>query len=401
MTDQGEGGGFSTRAIHAGDLPPGIAEQPVSPPVWLTADYLYEGLDHYAEVIGGRRPGYVYGRHGGPTHLALHRVLASLEGAEDAWSFASGMAALHAALAVLVRAGDHVVAQRTIYGGTWALLTTTFAAFGVETTFVEPEAEAVAAALRPSTRAVLLETVANPTFRVADVGGVAAVCADRRVALVVDNTVATPYLLRPLSLPARPAETLVVHSTTKYVGGHSDVIGGAVAGDAGPIERVRRAAIELGSTAGAFDAWLALRGAQTMALRLDRQCGTAAMVAAFLEGHPRVERVGYSGLDSHPDHGRASALFDGPRYGAILSFDVRGGYEAASRACGVLRVVRVGSSFGGLHSEICHPATTSHRQMPPAERAAAGIGDGLLRLAVGGEDPADLLADLERALEGA
>ena len=220
--------GFATRAIHEGDWSGTIAEEPVSPPIWLTADYLYEGLEHYADVINERRPGFVYGRYGNPTHVALNRLLASLEGAEAAWSFASGMAAIHTTLTALVRTGEHIVAQRTIYGGTFSLLSHVFPGYGIRTTFVEAEAGAVADGIGPGTRAVLVETLANPTFRVADIEGIAAICAEREIPLVVDNTIATPYLLRPLE---RQGVTLVVHATTKYLNGHSDVIGGSVAGD--------------------------------------------------------------------------------------------------------------------------------------------------------------------------
>jgi cystathionine beta-lyase/cystathionine gamma-synthase len=391
--------GFSTRAIHEADLPPGgVAEQPVSPPIWLTSDYLYEGLEHYSDVINERRPGYVYGRYGNPTHVALHRVLASLDGAEAAWSFASGMAAIHTALTSLARAGDHVVAQRTMYGGTFALLTRSFPGYGIEVSFVPPEAGAVEAALRPATKAVVVETLANPTFRVSDVAGIGRVCQARSVALMVDNTIPTPYLLRPLEIAG---VTLVVHSTTKYIGGHSDLIGGAVAGSRGSIEEIRHLAIEQGSTAGAFESWLALRGVQTLALRLGRQCSTAKALAETLSGHPKVEEVGYSGLPDHQDHQRASALFDGPRFGAMLSFALKGGYDAGLRACDALRIARVGSSFGSLHSQVCHPATTSHRQLSAEERSAAGIGDGLIRVAVGGEDQEDLIDDFLQALEKA
>jgi cystathionine beta-lyase/cystathionine gamma-synthase len=390
------GARFSTRAIHAADLPPPI-EQPVSPPIWLTSDYLYESLDHYADVINERRPGYVYGRYGNPTHVALHGVLAALEGAEAAWSFASGMAAIHTTLTSLVQAGGHVVAQRTLYGGTFALLTSVLPRHGIECTLVEPEAAAVADALTDSTRAVFVETLANPTFRVSDVGGIARVCADAGVPLVVDNTVASPYLFRPLDLPG---VTLAMHATSKYIGGHSDLIGGAVAGARDVIDPIHHAAVEQGTTAGAFEAWLALRGVQTLALRMAHQSASALRLAGILDGHAKVSQVGYSGLEAHPDHERARDLFETSGFGAMLSFSLED-YDAASRFADSLRIIRVGSSFGGMRSEICHPATTSHRQLSPDDRAAAGIDDGMLRLAVGGEDPDDLAEDVSRALEKA
>ncbi len=389
--------GFSTRAIHEADMSAGgIAEQPVSPPIWLTTDYLYEGLEHYADVINERRPGFVYGRYGNPTHIALHRVLAALERAEAAWSFSSGMAALQTVLTAMVGSGDHVVAQRTLYGGTFALLKSVLTRFGVQTTFVPGDANEVAKAIRPNTNVVLIETLANPTFRVSDVAGIARVCAGADVPLLVDNTIATPYLLQPMVIPG---VTLVVDSATKYIGGHSDLMGGVVAGDRDLIDRIRHLAIELGTTAGAFEAWLALRGVQTLALRLDRQCASAMSVARALADHAKVADVGYAGLRDHPDHERAKFLFRGDRFGAMLSFGLEGGFEAARRMCDALQVVRVGSSFGSLRSEVCHPATTSHRQLSAEEREAAGIGDGLIRVAVGGEDREDLVDDFLQALE--
>ncbi len=394
-----DGRGFSTRAIHEGEQPKGIVEEPISTPIWLTSDYFYEGLEHYADVVNERRPGFVYGRYGNPTHVALHRVLASLEGAEAAWSFASGMAALHVAITALVKTGGHVVAQRTVYGGTLSLLKEVLPDYGIQTTFTEMEAAAVAAALRPTTGAVLVETLANPTFRVADVRGIADVCAEAEIPLVVDNTVATPWLYRPIE--ALPCETLVMHSTSKYIGGHSDLIGGAVACSAGRMERIRFLAMEQGGTAGAFDAWLALRGVQTLGLRMERQSATALALARSLFDHPKASRVGYSGLPQHPDHERAVDLFGERGFGAMLSFTLTGGYEAASRACAALQVARVGSSFGGLNTEVTHPGTTSHRQFSAEERVAAGIGDGLIRCSVGGEDPDDLIADFAQALEKA
>ena len=388
--------GFSTRAIHEGEAPSGIAEHPVSPPIWLSAHFVYDGLEHYADVINERRPGFVYGRYGTPTHAALHRVLRSLERAEAAWSFASGMAAMHTALTTLLRSGDHLVAARTVYGGTYGLLTTVLPRYGIEATFVDAEADAVARAIRPATGAVLIEPLANPTFRVADVLGVAAACAERGVALVVDNSVASPYLLRPLE---HDGVSLVVHSTSKYIAGHADLIGGAVAGPSKLLEPIRHMAIEQGTTDGAFDAWLVLRGVQTLPLRMERQCANAMSLAQALSEHPKVKSVGYSGLASHPDHERATALFDGGRYGAVLSFTLVGGYDAASRWAAGLRVACVGSSFGGLRTEVCHPATTSHRQFSAGDRAAAGIGDGLIRVAVGAEDPDDIVGDFTQALE--
>jgi cystathionine beta-lyase/cystathionine gamma-synthase len=390
--------GFSTRAIHDRELPGVPDERPVSPPIWLTATYTYEGLEHYADVINDRRPGYVYGRYGNPTHTALHNVVASLDGAEAAWSFASGMAAVHTLLTSLARSGDHLVAQRTVYGGTYGLLAARFPAYGIETTFVDPEADAVAEAIRPNTKAVLVETLANPTFRVADVAGVAAVCAERDIPFVVDNSVASAYLLRPLE---HRGVTFVLQSSTKFLNGHSDVIGGVVSGPRGRMDEVRRLAIEQGTTGSAFEAWLTLRGVETLALRVARQSETALALAETLDGHPKVLSVGYSGLPGHPDHDRAGALFEGRGYSGMLSVSLRGGYQACIRFVDALRIATTGSSFGGLVTQICHPGTTSHRQLSAEAREESGIGDGLLRVAVGGEDAEDLVADVLQGLDKA
>ena len=389
--------GFSTRAIHAGEAPP-ETQRPVSVPIWLTAHYGYDSLEEYADIMQERRPGYSYGRYGSPTHSALHSVLASLDDAEAAWSFASGMAAMHTVLTTLAESGGHVVSQKTVYGGTFALLATVFPRYGIEATFVDPEADAVAAAIRDDTAFVGVEPLANPTFRVTDLRGIAAVCNAGGVPLVVDNSVASPYLLRPLTIPG---VTLVVHSTSKYIAGHADVIGGAVAGPRDVVDRIRHMAIEQGTTAAAFDDWLVLRGVQTLALRMERQCANALAIAQALDAHPKVADVGYAGLANHPDHARASDLFEHGLYGAMLSFTLQDGFEAASRWAKGLRVAAVGSSFGGLWTEVTHPASTSHRQFPPAEREAAGIGDGLIRVAIGAEDPQDLVADFLQALEDA
>ena len=393
-----ESRGFTTRAIHDGSVPQTIAEEPVAQPIWLTADYFYDSLEHYADVINDRRPGYVYGRTSNPTHTAFHRVMASLEGAEAALSFASGMGALHSTLTALVESGGHVVAQRTVYGGTFHLLHGILPGYGIEVTFVDPTPEVVGAAIRQETRAAVVETIANPTFRVTDLRGVAGVCAERGVPLVVDNTVATPYLLRPLRIDG---VTVVMHSTSKYIGGHSDLIGGSVAASSQAVQRIASMRLDQGTNNGTFDAWLALRGVQTLALRLERQCANAARLAEWLHAHDAVANVGYSGLPDHPDYQVAASLFDGPRFGAMLSFTLEGGYAAASIACKGLRIARVGSSFGGLHTEVCHPATTSHRQMSDADLAAAGIGAGLIRVSVGAEDVDDLIADFDQALGSA
>jgi cystathionine beta-lyase/cystathionine gamma-synthase len=395
VTDDERPLSFSTRAIHAWDLG-SSGNDPAAMPIWLSADYLFDGVEHYADLLSGQRPGYAYARFGSPTHTGLHQVLASLEGAAAAFSFASGMAAMYSSLTALVETGDHIVADRGIYNTSYTLLQSFLPRFGIRTTFAAPEADAVAQAMEPATRLVVIDSIATPTFRVADVAGVAEVCAASGAPLIVDNTIATPYLLRPLDLPG---VELVVHSSSKYIGGHSDLIGGSVAGSKELIDRIHEVAKQQGTIAGVFDAWLALRGVQTLALRMERQCATAVALAGFLAGRAEVRAVGYAGLPGHPDHERAVKLFGGASFGAMLSLSLRGGYDAAVRFCDALRIARVGSGFGGLRTEVRHPATTSHRFLTEEQRILLGIDQGLVRIAVGAEDVEDLIADFTHALD--
>jgi cystathionine beta-lyase/cystathionine gamma-synthase len=388
--------GFSTRAIHAWDLGSASGNDPAAAPIWLSSDYLFEGVQQYADLLSGQRPGYAYARFGSPTHTALHRVLASLEEAAAAFSFASGMAAIHTSVTALVKTGDHIVADRGVYNTTYTLLESFLSKYGIRTTFVAPEADAVAQAMEPATRLVLIDSIATPTFRVADVAGVAEVCAASGVPLIVDNTIATPYLLRPLDFPG---VKLVVHSTSKYIGGHSDLIGGSVAGSRELIGRIHELSKQQGTIAGVFDAFLALRGIQTLALRMERQCATAMALAGVLAERAEVSAVGYAGLPSHPDHERAVKLFGGVGFGAMLCLSLRGGYDAAVRFCDPLRIARVGSGFGGLRTEVRHPATTSHRFLTEEQRILWGIDQGLVRVSVGAEDAEDLIEDFIRALD--
>lgn len=390
--------GFDTIATHSADLLGPVAEQPLSPPIWQVADYAYESAGHYADVINERRPGQVYGRYGSPTAQALAGVLARLEGAEAGWAFSSGMGATHAVLMHLAGAGDRLVCARTLYGGTYGLLTGGARRAGIEVVFADAsDGEAVAAALGPGAGGVFVETVANPTLEVADLERIAAACRRAGVPLAVDNTVPTPVLANPI----RNGADLVLHSTSKYVGGHHDLMGGAVVGPAPRIDDIRRLAIGYGTTASALESWLALRGLATLGLRVERHSASALTLARMLEASGKVARVHYPGLPSHPHHERASRLLAGSAgrgYGGMLSVDL-GSEAAAWRFMDALEVARVGSSFGGVRSEVTHPATTSHRQFSPQDRAVAGITGGLVRVSVGLEDVSDLLDDAGRALE--
>ena len=387
--------GFSTRAIH-GATPPPIDQLPASVPIYQTSTFRFDTSEEYAETISFRRPGYTYTRgYGNPTLDAFEGVMADLEGTESAFSFASGMAAIHAALTSLASAGDRVVSSSELYGGAFAVMTRVLPRYGVDVTFVNPhDLEAVRAAL-PDAAAFYVETIANPTATVADLAALGAACRDAGVPAVVDNTFASPYLCEPAGL----GFDYVVHSATKYIGGHHDLIGGVVCCSHDGMRRLRETAIDTGGTMAPLEAWLCMRGLMTLEIRMDRHCTTAAALATFLQDHPKVERAWYPGLASHPQHEVAVRELRG--FGGMMAVDVTGGLEAAQRFCDALEVAWIATSLGGVHTLVGHAASTTHRQMDPEARRAAGIGDGLVRVSVGLENPDDLLADFDRALEKA
>lgn len=383
--------GFNTRATHISDLLKEVSEQPLSVPIWQVADYLYESAEHYADVINERREGEVYGRYGSPTIRVLAEVLAKLEEAEAGWIFSSGMGAIHAVMMHVAGAGDRIAAARTLYGGTYGLFTQGAERAGVEVVFADAtDADAFEGSL-DGAKGAFIETIANPTFEVADVEAIAAACNARKIPLIVDNTVATPVLCNPISLGAE----VVVHSTSKYVGGHHDLMGGAALGKLERIDDIRHLGIRYGTTASALEGWLALRGVATLGLRMERHCSNAMEIAARLEQQAEIERVIYPGLATHPQQELARKLLSG--FGGMIAVDL-GSTDRAWRFMDSLQLARVGSSFGGVRTEVTHPATTSHRQFSPENRATAGITDGLVRISIGIEDVDDLSEDFERAL---
>lgn len=385
--------GFRTRSLHGSGDPKSTTERPLSEPIHQVADYVYESAEHYSEVINERRAGQVYGRYGNETLDRLAETLASLEKTESAWIFSSGMGAIHAVMMHLASAGDRLVAARTLYGGTYGLFTEGAARAGIKVDFADSrDPTNVEAALQEPAKAVFIETIANPTFELADIESISMICQKRGVPLVVDNTVATPALFNPIDFGA----TLVVHSTSKYIGGHHDLMGGAVAGPADRMDEIRHLAIRYGTTASALESWLALRGVATLGLRMQCHSENALAVALALEAARGVQRVVYPGLESHPQHDLVRSMLRGT--GGMLAVDL-GSRESAWAFMDALRIVRVGSSFGGVRSECTHPATTSHRQFSRSDRAAAGIGEGLVRISVGIEDAEDLVADVETALK--
>ncbi|HLF40011.1 MAG TPA: aminotransferase class I/II-fold pyridoxal phosphate-dependent enzyme [Acidimicrobiia bacterium] len=392
MTDPKQRG-FSTRAVHMPKAPE-VAEQPASVALYQTSTFRFPSSDAFADVINDRRPGYTYSRgYGNPTVDAFEAAIADLEGTEAAFGFASGMAAIHGVVTDLARAGDRIVTSRELYGGTHSLFTAVVPRYGIEVTWVDPhDLDAVAAAL-PGARLFYCETIANPVATVADLAALAERCRAAGVPAVVDNTFASPYLCNPAAL----GFDYVIHSATKYVGGHHDLVGGVVCLPAERRTTLRHTAIDTGGTMAPLEAWLSIRGLATLGLRMERHSRTAQALAEHLEAHPAVERVHYPGLPSHPHHDVARRQL--PRgFGGMLAVEVKGGLEAGVRVCDALELAWIAASLGGIHTLVAHAASTTHRQLSPAERAAAGIGEGLIRVSTGLEDADDVIADFDQAL---
>jgi cystathionine beta-lyase/cystathionine gamma-synthase len=389
--------GFETRAVHAGERPARPDFVPTTTPIYPSSSFLYEQLGDLDSVFGNEREGYVYSRYGNPTVAALEAALAALEGTEAAMALGSGMAALHAALLLAgVGPGARVVASRDLYGATYALLGGLFRQLGAQVAFVDiADLAAVERALADGARALVFETVSNPLVRVADVPALAGLAGRAGAVSICDNTFASPYLLQP----AAHGVDLVVHSTTKYLGGHGDVMGGVVCASA---ER-RRALLEIvkmtGGICGPFEAWLVLRGLKTLALRMRQHCANALTVATWLAAHPRVAGVNYPGLPGHPGHALAGRLLRDGACGGMLSFELAGAGQAEVFAfMERLRLIVPAPTLGDVYSLTLYPAHASHRALTPAQRAEVGIGEGLVRLSIGIEDAADIIADLEQAL---
>ncbi len=375
----------ATRCIHAGDTAD-PATGAVMPPIHTSVTFAQEEL--------GRTRGYAYTRAGNPTRDAVERCLAELEGGARALAFASGMAATATALELL-DAGAHVIAPFDGYGGTFRILSEVRPrSAGLKVTFVDcSDVAAIEGAIRPGTKLLWLETPTNPLLRIQDLRAAAALAKRHGILTVVDNTFATPLYQRPLELGC----DLVMHSATKYLGGHSDVLGGfLVAGNEELGRRLHSLRNVAGGVAGPFDSYLILRGIKTLALRMERHSANAQAVAEFLQAHPRVRRVHYPGLASHPGHALAKRQMDG--FGGMLSFEIDGGVEAARIFLEKLEVFTLAESLGGVESLAGYPAIMSHNAMPAEQRRVAGIGDDLIRLSVGIEDAGDLVADLEAAL---
>ncbi len=379
----GEQPGFSTRAIHAGQQP-----DPATGAVILP---IHTSTTFEQDAVGEPRGAFDYSRAGNPTRAVVETVLASLEGGTFGRSFASGMAAIDTALRALVRPGDHVVLPNDVYGGTFRLLDKVLTEWGITYSLASVgDVDAMAAAVTPSTKVLWVETPTNPLLNIADIGALADVAHAAKATLVVDTTFASPYLQQPLALGA----DAVMHSTTKYLGGHSDVIGGALVTDDDDLaERFEFLQKSGGAVPGPFDSYLLLRGIKTLAVRMERHCSNAEAIAEQLANHPKIAEVIYPGLDSHPGHAVAAKQMR--RFGGMISARVAGGRDAAIELCERTKVFTLAESLGGVESLIEHPGVMTHAS---AAGSTAAPPDDLVRISVGIEDVEDLIADLERAL---
>ena len=390
---------FQTRAVHAGERIPPADFRPVATPIWNTVGYVYESMDDLDAVFDRRKAGQVYLRYSNPTVEAFENAVANLENAEAAQAYGSGMAAIHAALlGAGVRAGTSVVAALDVYGATFTLLKDLLSGMGVNVRMVDvTDHDEVERALR-ETRAIVLyvESISNPLLKVADIPSLARLAHRHDASFMVDNTFASPYLLNPLGHGA----DFVIHSATKYLAGHGDVLAGVVATSTANKNILFEMNKLIGSVLGPFEAWLALRGLKTLPLRMKQQCENAMQVADWLRLHPRVKRVHYPGLADHPQYRLADRIFGGKGFGGVLSFEIEGaGRDQVFRFMESLSICLPATTLGDIYSLVLHPMTSSHRGLTAGERARVGIPDGLVRLSTGIESADDILADLETALK--
>lgn len=385
----------ATVAIHGGE-PSADVHGALVPPLYQTSTFVFPHAEEGGARFAGEQPGYIYSRLGNPTTRQLEQRVAALEGMDDAAATATGMGAVAATTMAFLKAGDHVIASDCLYGCTFALFHELFARFGVEVSFVDMSDMAnIQSAYRDTTKMLFLETPANPHLRLIDMAPIGDFCAKQELKFVVDNTFMTPLLQRPGEFGAH----LVVHSATKYLNGHGDVVAGIVTGSAEDIEAIKLTTLkDMGATMSPHDAWLITRGLKTLPLRMQRHCENAAVVAEYLEEHEAIETVYFPGLKSHPGHHLIGADKQMKSAGAIIAFEMKGGYQNAVNLLNRLQMIRLAVSLGDAESLIQHPASMTHSPLTPEAREQANIGEGLVRLSVGLEHVDDILADLQQAL---
>jgi cystathionine gamma-synthase/methionine-gamma-lyase len=389
---------FDTRAVHAGERIPPSDYTPVATPIHPTVGFVYESMQDVDAIFATTREGYVYPRYGSPTVTAFETAVANLEQGQAAHAYATGMAAIHAALiGAGVRANTHVVAALDVYGATYTLLNRFFGELGVTASWVDvSNLSAVESALKETHPIVFLaETISNPLLKVADLPSLAQLAHKHNAQFLVDNTFASPWLCNPLTMGA----DYVIHSATKYIGGHGDVMAGVVVTSAENRKTLYELNKLVGGTLGPFEAWLALRGVKTLPLRMKQQSANAARIASWLSQHPKITRVNYPGLLAHPQHALAKNLFGDKGFGGMLSFEIANAdRQTAYGFMESLELCLAATTLGDVYSLVLHPASSSHRGLTPEEREKVGIKEGLVRLSAGIEDANDIIADLEQAL---
>jgi methionine-gamma-lyase len=386
---------LESRFVHSGSGQKFSNVRTSSTPIFQTSNFLYEDVETGTEVLVGKNEGYIYSRYSNPTVNVLNEVMAELEGNEAALSFNSGLAAISAAVLGYCKPGDHIVASALIYGGTYHLLQEHFGSMGIETSFVDPtNLQQIESSIRKNTKILYTEPLANPTLVSADISKWADLAHQNSCKLLIDNTFSPPPIFQPFEYGA----DLVIHSATKYLGGHSDLIGGIVIGSRQEINRIVPYLKYYGGIMTPFTAWLLLRGIRTLGVRLVKQCANAMRIAKFLKEQPNVKKVNYAGLPDNPQYEMNCKYFNG--FSGMLSFEIKGGFEAAKRFMQKLELIQFTVSLGDVASLISHPASTSHIYLTPQERESIGVSDGLLRISTGIEAADDLIADLENALTG-
>jgi methionine-gamma-lyase len=386
--------GLSTICVRAGQEHCDPVTGALATPIYQTTNYVFKDVEDGARKCESIHNGYCYTRLGNPTISVLERKVAALEGAEASLAFASGVAAISSFLFSRLKQGDHVVADGTTYSATNYLFDKLLRKFGVETTFVNTSVAAeIEAALRPGTRLIYSESPANPTVKLADLSAIAAIGKKRGIMTAVDNTFASPILTRPIELGI----DVVIESATKYLGGHEDVMAGMVVGSQKLMDEIRDDTMKnMGGILGPFEAYLVIRGLKTLDVRIQKHCQSSMVVAEYLERHPKIGRVYYPGLPSHPQHELAKRQMSD--FGGMICFEIRDGLEAGITFMNSVQFCRLAVSLGDVDTELEHPASMTHWYVPRAEREAAGIADGLVRMSIGLEDPEDIIADLEQAL---
>lgn len=390
---------FQTRAVHAGERIPPADFRPVTTPIWNTVGYLYESMDDLDAVFDHKKPGQVYLRYSNPTVEAFENAVANLENAEAAQAYGSGMAAIHAALlGAGARTGTSIVAALDVYGATFTLLRDLSASMNVTVRMVDvSDHDEVGFALRETGATILyLESISNPLLKVADIPALAELAHQHSASLLVDNTFASPYLFNPIEHGA----DYVIHSATKYLSGHGDVLAGVIATSTANKNKLFELNKLIGSVLGPFEAWLALRGLKTLPLRMKQQCHNALRVAEWLRTHSRIKTIHYPGLADHPQHSLANQLFGGKGFGGVISFEIDGADKnMVFNFMESLSICLPATTLGDIYSLVLHPMTSSHRGLTTEERARVGIPDGLVRLSTGIESAEDIIADLESALK--